>query len=562
MKKYFSISSSVLLALVLIAFGSCKDAWNEHYSFKETESKYPVAKLAETLSSIDGYEKFCEALSTTRMVDKKGKPINMTYMDLLDEDQFLTVWAPTNDADVDWALYTKRDKTDAEHKMVGEQFIMNHIARFKHSVGAGSSEKIKMMNGKAYSTDEEAIAGIDYQGDDKNIRCSNGVLHCIGGALKRLDNLYEFITTDPRYKPLFGDWFKSYTVEEIDPSRSVAQGVNENGEMVYVDSVMNEYNRLMSLYGRILSEDSDYVMVLPTPELWETVYNHIKPSFVYGEKYLNNDSLQRYYTTTTMMSDMFFSMNPKVQVYLPDSICSTLYSAYENRTEGKPYHIFGHPYDNTGLFGSAVETVECSNGKIYIIDQWPFADTLTYIRTIKFEAENYTELDGFSLRTVGMIGFDREHVTENTVQVMRISYPGVAAWNAKMYIRDHLSGKYNIKMVVAPNVVDNMPCYVHPVVKFDTPTQRDSVLIDSTTTITTKDSRGRITTVTQKYMVSGSMEYLDTFNLGTVVFPYSNYDMNQARLSIELTSGVNEKNNSKYTSELWLDGFILEPVVE
>ena len=47
-----------------------------------------------------------------------------------------------------------------------------------------------------------------------------------------------------------------------------------------------------------------------------------------------------------------------------------------------------------------------------------------------------------------------------------------------------------------------------------------------------------------------------------VDLPISNYDMNQARLALTLTSGVNEANSTKYSAELWLDCIILEPVVE
>lgn len=562
MKKYFSISKFVLMAVVLVAFGSCKDTWNDHYAFKETDSKYPVAKLAETLGDISGFDKFCQALSTTRMCDKNGKPLNMTYMDLLNEDQFLTVWAPSNSsisAD-EWAQYTKRDKTSAEHKEVGEKFIMNHIARFKHSVGAGTNEKIYMMNGKAYSSKAEGIAGIAYHADDKNIRCSNGVLHCIDGTLEYLPNLYEYLTTS-EYKDVMGDWFKSFTLEELDPSRSVAQGVNDDGEMVYIDSVMIESNMLMRRYAYIHAEDSLYAIVLPTPELYAEVFDRIKPSFVYAEKNLNNDSLQEYYTRTTMMNDMFFNMNPKVQRYLPDSVFSTRYNASDNRADGKPYHIFSHPYEAGGLFASSIDSVECSNGMVYIVDQWPFPDTLNHIRTIKLEGESYTDLTGFSLkqRSVPKVGGKE---LDKPIQVMRISMPGQAAWNAKIYVRNHLSGKYRVKMVMAPNDVDKMPNYVHPKVTFDTPTARDSVLIDSIRMDTIIDKRGRKSVVPVEFMAINDTSKLDTIDLGLVNFPYSNYDMNQARLAITISSRVNELNSSKYSSEMWLDCIMLEPVVE
>ena len=569
MKKFFTISKSVLLAAVLVVFGSCKDAWNDHYSFKETESKYPVDKLAETLKlkSGDGFSNFYEALRTTKMCDKHGKPIDLTYLDLLEEDQFLTVWAPSNNSIQDWSLYTKKDKTNAEHKEVGEKFLMNHIARFKHSAGEGTDEKVYMLNGKPYHSLGDKISGQSYHGDDMNIRCSNGVLHFIDGTLDYLPSLYEFITTDSRYKELFGNWFKSYTIQEVDQGKSVAQGINEDGEMVYVDSVMTEYSQLLEEFGYINSEDSTYAMVLPSPELWPTVYDRIKEHFIYREEDLNNDSLQKFYTYITMMGDMIFNTNKKVNIYLPDSIFSTQYYAYDNRRDNKPYHIFGRPYDSNGLFGSAAETIECSNGVIYIIDQWPFKDDLTYLRPIILEAEDYAgDLSKFIVQYVTI----RSDALENAVQVMRLSMKGMDKWDAQFYIGNTLKGKYKIKMVVTPNLLTSvpdgeggstfLPFKIHPKISFDTPTKFDSVLVDSVAYDTIWTSRG-YRLVPSEFIINNNVNVLtDTIDLGTVDIPFSSYDMTTSRLFIQLSSKV--ENSSKNTSELWLDCFILEPVVE
>ena len=138
-----------------------------------------------------------------------------------------------------------------------------------------------MLNGKIYSVRPTDIEGKAYHGDDLNIRCSNGVLHCIDGYLEYLPSLYEYITTSPDYKGILGDWYKSFTVAELDPYESVAGGLNENGEIWYVDSVTHENSILMNKYGRIISEDSTYAVVLPSPTLWDTVYNSIAKSFVY-----------------------------------------------------------------------------------------------------------------------------------------------------------------------------------------------------------------------------------------------------------------------------------------
>ena len=563
MKRYFSISKSVLLAAAaLFAFGSCQDTWNEHYSFKETESKYPVAKLAETLDDISGYGKFYDALRNTKMCDKNGIPLDETFLDLLMEDQFLTVFAPSDAANVDWALYTKKGKTNAEHKEVGEKFLKNHIARFKNSVTSDTT-KVTMLNGKIYSIMPAGIEGNGYHGDDLNIRCSNGVLHCIDGYLNYLPSLYEYLTTAPEYKGILGDWYKSFTIAELDPYESVAGGLNENGEIWYVDSVTYESNILMSRYGRIISEDSTYSIVLPSPALWDTVYNRIAKSFVYAERALNNDSLQQFYTRTTMLTDMFYSMNPKVQRFLPDSVVSTRYSAAENRREGVAYHVFRHPYDNDGIFGSASSTVKCSNGTIYIIDEWPFQDQLTYMRPIKLEAESITNLTGFIAKqqSVSVISGD---TLKNPVQVMRISQEGVKNWTAKVFLYDNLKGKYRVKFVMAPNTVDDLPAYLHPIVSYALPDGTTETLIDSARIVQQEIIPGSGMFIEQKinYYMVNNMTKLDTIDIGVVDIPYCNYDMLQAKLSVTMVSGVNERNSDRYSSEVWLDCIILDPIVE
>ena len=557
MKRYLSISKSVLLAAALIVLGSCKDTWNEHYSFKETESKYPVAKIAETLDDINGFSNFYTALRTTKMCDKHGVPLNMTYLDLLMEDQFITVWAPSDASIQDWSLYTKSDKTAAEHKEVGEKFLENHIARFKHSVGY-DTVKVVMLNGKNYTLMPDNISGQSYHGDDINIRCSNGVLHCIDGSMEFLPNLYEYITTAPDYKDILGDWFKSFTVSELDPYESVAQGLNENGEIVYVDSVMYEYNRLMNRYGRILAEDSTYAIILPTPEVWNTVYDRIKESFVFAEVGINNDSLQQYYTRTTMLTDLFYNMNPVVQRYLPDSIVSTLYSAAENKREGRAYHVFGHPYASDGLIGGSIGSVKCSNGTVYFIDKWPFADALTYLRPIKLEAESYSGLGQFTAKQQSIQFSDMD----NPVQVMRISQEGINNWTCNFYMYNNLKGKYKVKMVMAPNLLDQKPNYIHPMVSYMMPDGQTNVLVDSANVVETEIAPGFTMEQRMLYYVVNDMTKLDTLDIGTIDIPYCNYDMPQSRLYVTLSSGVNSRNAVTYSSEIWLDCIILEPIVE
>ena len=156
---------------------------------------------------------------------------------------------------------------------------------------------------------------------------------------------------------------------------------------------------------------------------------------------------------------------------------------------------------------------------------------------------------------------------------MRLSMKGMDKWDAQFYIGNTLKGRYRVKIVVAPNLMTSvedpnnpgmtthLPFKIHPKIAFDTPTMFDSILVDSIGYDTIVNPRtGRIRVVPSEYIISNNVSKIDTIELGTVEIPFSSYDMNQSRLSIQLSSRV--EDNSKNTSELWLDCFILEPVVE
>jgi len=146
---------------------------------------------------------------------------------------------------------------------------------------------------------------------------------------------------------------------------------------------------------------------------------------------------------------------------------------------------------------------------------------------------------------------------------------GMDKWDAQFYIGNTLKGKYKIKMVVVPNLLTSvpdgqggsthLPFKIHPKISFDTPTKFDSVLIDSVAYDTIWTSRG-YRLVPDEFIVTNNVNDIDTIDLGTVNIPFSSYDMLTSRLFIQLSSKV--ENSSKNTSELWLDCFILEPVVE
>ena len=285
--KHFSISlrkSFWIVSAICLGTVSCQKEWDDHYS---TDYQIvPGSTLAERLSDGSFGEDaklFLEILDNTYFTFR-GAAVPYSYLDFLDDDQFLTVWVPKASSltDEERALYTKKNKTYAENVLVANRFILNHVARFSHPVGGDYSEEFFMMSKKRYQTEGNSIDDIPYNLDKSNIACKNGIIHSIDGKLVYRQNIYEYLTTSDEYKDVIGDFFEKYTREEVDINRSVEEDIDELGRTVYSDSVIIKRNVLLDRYGYIEREDSNYVMVIPTPQVWSDKYDSITKFFEYG----------------------------------------------------------------------------------------------------------------------------------------------------------------------------------------------------------------------------------------------------------------------------------------
>lgn len=546
MKKYFnSLMKSVLVVSAVAVLASCNDTWNDHYSYK-TDSSSSVMTLAETIESLPGTERFVKVLKTTLMYNEE-KQLPITYWELLDGDQFFTVWVPDANSVPD-SIWAMAEASDKDHLRVGKEFILNHVARFRHPVGSKTKEKVLMMSDKAYRSYSDNMGGIQYKAGagTTNVRCTNGIIHLLNGYVDYRPSIYEYITTSPAYKDVLGNWFASYTEEVIDPKKSVAKGANADGEMEYVDSVMVKTSILMNKYGYINVEDSNYAVVLPTPELWAQKYEEIKPHYQYGVVEKDRDSLQNFWTQSAMLTDMFFNMN----IQKGDSVVSTLFSKAERKTEKLPYHVFQKPNAPGGLFADRVDSVNCSNGVIYLRNTWPYVDTLTYLRTIKVEAED-VRLSGFETTPGTLYTYDSN---DNRIEYhyMKI-HKDQLGWKAKYMIADNLKGKYTLKLVILQNRNDNRPNELHPTVYYYENTKA-TVLLKPMEQDDWGDWWERY------YFTTGAL--CDTIVIGDVEFPTCNYKTNNPRVEIEIENTVSDFDSEFYAQDMWLDCIILQPVVE
>lgn len=563
MKQYFnSLRKSAWVVSAVLVLASCND-WDDHYSYKP-DTDVPVKSLAQTLEEMPEAADFIKVLQTTYMMNGDKVVKSLTYWDLMEDDQFFTVWLPTGTI----APENLASPAQKDHKKVAQQFVQNHIARFRHNVNLHSAGRIYMLNGKSYDSHSTDMGGIPYS-SVQNIRCTNGIIHVLNGQLDYRPSIYDYITkvsanTASRtgqhydYTDVLGKWFAKYTEEKLDEEKSVVSGYDPSiGKTVYADSVIIKKSILMNRYGQISSEDSNYVVVLPTPELWSTMYDSISQYYYYGSVVVDPDSLQQFYTNYSMLTDMFFNMN--IQRSPADSVTSTLYNKNYNIKKKISYNVYNKPYAADGLFGKSVDSIFCSNGKIYIIDEWPFKEELIFRKPIKIEVEDYRfEGNDNKVNNNRRIAMFKDKEVDNVFIGELRHQSNSPSWTASFKIRNNLSGKYALKMVIYPCATQsNRPNSFHPVLSYAA--EKDYVtLLDSIERIKTPPFR-------RAYSYVNDTSKIDTINLGIVDFPTCNYDKdekNATRIQLDLSSTVNSNNAKNFSSVIWLDCIILDPVIE
>lgn len=560
MNTYFnSLRKSLWVVPAFCICVSCNDAWNDHYS--TDYSVVPSQTIIDGIEALGTSQNFVKALKTTYMF-RGSEQLPATYYDFLGSDQFITVWVPDENSisPEQWAEYTKPNKTKAENKKVGQEFIMNHIARFSHPVGKSTNEKIYMLSDKRYSSQSTDIDGVAYRSGDNttNIICKNGIFHRLNGVMEYRKSIYEYLTTTPEYKDVIGDFFAKYTKEEVDLDRSVQSGINDEGEMEYIDSVIILKSILMNKYGLINEEDSNYLMVLPTATAWKEMFDSLTKRFDYGNIEAA-DSISMFWTQSAIMTDMFFNMN--IQTAPEDSVNST---TFRKRTEEPHprYHSYYKPYAEDGLFVKGkIGEYRASNGKILIMDSWPFADSLIYDVPIKLEAEN-----GFADATMNLTKPVRKVYRDNaTPGLGRVSGQyalqiagdqGSYAWKIKFPIKDNLKGSYKVKLIVVPDRVGQLPNAIHPIISY-----KNQAILDP------KDDRKRDLVLYPCGVVNGKnidfVNKIDTIEIpGICEVPYCDYKTDKANLDIEIKCSMKSSELSKYSTTLNLDCIIFEPILE
>ena len=520
--RYIKNIQRIGLSLILpLAFASCTDVWNGHYDV-DNQKQVADKTLWEEIASRPELQGFAECLK------------QYGYDEVLDGDQIYTVFAPQGELKV----------AGLTEQKIKDEVLGNHIARFTHSANSATQDKdVMMLNEKMVNFTQ---SGVDYTfGNvaltDINILTKNGVLHILGGQVPFFYNIWEYLTTDTAYSKVC-DFLYSFNEYELDEDASV-KGPIVNGLQTYVDSVVNVYNELHYLLGKLNDEDSTYTMILPTNKAWNEAYKRIEPYYLFNTKKEEGDSLQDLYTKLGIVNDLVFSHT--MQTSVEDSLLSTRKNVFHNPFE---YILSG--------YSSLTDGVVCSNGNVFVVDallhhpwdSWHSclkvegektnshttkeSTTVEYRRTIPVSDPLYSKVsDGEYLELVPKKSNSATEVDFNIWNTLAASYDIKIAFLPQRLATDKSIGvKPNFLAVTIDYLDDKGKSQSYKLAQ-----AKDSLLVDPTR--------------------------LDTVYVGTFKFPFATYGEEAAstKLNVKFAGKSSEKAMSR---TMLIDCVIFEPTKE
>lgn len=320
-KKY--IGTLALGAVILTAPG-CSDAWDDHYNGNESGTGTAATEtLWEQIESNPNLTRFAAIAKAARYYKDEAHPMknnadgkDFTYDQLLDGSQLLTVWAPENDAFTEESYNLWMELAQSNGYSVQQQLMANSIALWRNNISTGRIDTLRMLNGKILIFDQgkQTMAGLPM--NETNIAASNGTLHTTKELLPFNYNLYEYIKDGLNAKSNSINRFHEYVIKTdttyFNENASLEGNPDENGYPTYVDSAYQTTNTMFfgthrnsinnpendltakeSFGAYIESEDSSFVMLIPTDEAWEAAYQKLAPLYKYAPSYIDNEKANR-----------------------------------------------------------------------------------------------------------------------------------------------------------------------------------------------------------------------------------------------------------------------------
>jgi len=580
-------------ALSLIAVTSCKDDWDEHYDAEASGLTYN----GDIMSYLNSNSQLSDFAA---VVKAAGFETDMA------SSQIRTLWAPVNGSFNKDSLMTIVEL--GESKSVINGFIKNHMARYSISCNKNSavdSKNILLLNSKIAVLSPDGKFGTANI-VSPNVSCKNGVVHVIDKAQKYMQNLYELIEMAhakwllENPNQIFNDslismytFLEKYNADSLDVNKSVFREIDEDGNRVYVDSVLIRNNTVLNgIDALIYSEDSNYFAIIPSVEAYQARVEEAKKYLVYNP-YENQsdsmmcDSLQYYNANVFALTDLFFNVNTNTRngFLVQDSVVSSQYKRtnWEN-------HVYYSPYQEGGILFGGKKSV-CSNGTAYMVDQYPLSIRDQFLKKIDTDCTRSVNIDQ-TTNSDGTLLFTKNVNTDFPVynlvvnkrddsgKVININtnyldvMPSSSSLNPYIAfkVKNTLRTTYDIYLVYCPIWVgsgydsyeealmgheifegtnqDPLRPYYFKVCLYE---RNDNGIYPTSGVVFKNPENG------SNYFTTNVENYVDTLYLGQYTSKYAYYNTTSEGILVQMQASVTAKNTSKYSREMLFCKVILKP---
>lgn len=503
----------IISAFVLMFMISCEDNWDKHYHSSDNNSGIN-GTIYDYISSDSDLSSFTQMLKTTG------------YDTILSASQSYTVWAPINE---------HLSNYDAANHGEALSIVENHIARGSINGPYVGAKYFKVLNGKRNFISSDGASSVYVLATiaEKDIRTNNGLVNKLSGAVPYIPNLWEYVNQGEELDSL-AKYLNSLVENVFDPEISTEIGINEDGNPVY-DSIYVSTNRYFERYGDLSNENLLQTFLYLKNSAWIEAYDKLSSCFVFPDIH---GGAERQDATTKQ-----FITNNLLYRYLEDITSLDSVVSRGRQTFYDPQYLFA----GTEMF--------LSNGKGFVLDHFPFVDTLTWLEPIKVEAESATRRVTANNEVITQSPRPGEYdISRNYILLRPTGTADFTKSTAEFSIPNVKSAKYNLYVVFVPPVVERADNTLKNKVSF-----RLSYINNKNGNTTRKNLRS------DDYVTSGT-EITKMF-VDQIEFPFANIvdeDYEDIRTTLLITNEVRiaEEVEGDYTREMRIDYIILEPVVE
>ena len=598
-----SLRIGIIAAAGAAAMISCTDTWNDHYNTPAS-----IVFDGTTMKAIE-----TEAPDFAAVIKAVG------YDRELNSENVYTVWAPKSFNKDSVLALAKTDSAD-----VVDKFIKNHIARYAVSAD-GTEQDITLMSSKKAVMNASSFGTSSLVSGKTNMSCTNGVLHVIDNNINYQNNIFEFIehqyktSTDADKAQMGGSLYsflKVYNADSLDENRSVSRGVDENGDKIWVDSVVIRNNTaLKNIDALVYEEDSSYMALIPSNSAYKERYEAYKKLLKFNPSEDKKqegacDSLQNYYANMFAMTDLFYNVN--ANEHMEDSLKSTTYVS-----DGPLYGVYyrkdkkNQPADRpTNDILAGLTPVDCSNGSAYAIDEYPMSITEQSFKKINVMASSmniavntnekgvalYTKNTGsMSMGSGTIYDYGTKEVTiqdeEGNDSIITVTdsskYLGTRSYRFldipasssssmptfAFYVPNTLSGTYEIYLVTSPiwakTGFSNGECYENDPrgYRFYAYAWERQSEGDKAGEYPTNATYQFLNPVDgTKYFTTDAVNKIDTLYIGDYTFSNTYYGRGTTEdlsgVMLQISVQISSRQTSQYSREMLVSHFILRPKVE